>query len=51
MESPRIILLNIAHYETLLKLDIDDGKRAVVTRLLAEARKDLARTAVTAQRG
>jgi hypothetical protein len=40
-ESPSIILLNIAHYKALLKLDMDDGKRSVVERLLAQARLDL----------
>lgn len=32
-----IIKLNIAHYQALLKLDIDDEKRSAVERLLAEA--------------
>ncbi len=36
-----IIRMNIAHYEAQLKLDMDDGKRAVVTRLLAEAKENL----------
>ena len=29
-----IIRMNIAHYEAQLKLNMDDGKRSVVTRLL-----------------
>jgi hypothetical protein len=32
-----IINLNIAHYQAMLKLDIDDEKRSTVARLLAEA--------------
>ena len=41
-ERPGIIQMNIAHYEALLKLDIDGEKRSVVERLLAEARENLA---------
>ena len=41
-EDPTIIQMNIAHYEALLKLDMDDGRRSVVERLLAEAKDDLA---------
>jgi hypothetical protein len=41
-EEPAIIEMNIAHYEALLKLDLDDGKRSTVNRLLAEARERLA---------
>lgn len=37
-----IIKLNIAHYQAMLKLDIDDGKRSTVKRLLAEAKAVLA---------
>jgi hypothetical protein len=37
-----IINGNIAHYEAMLKLDIDDEKRLTVERLLAEAKADLA---------
>jgi hypothetical protein len=33
-----IINLNIAHYQAMLKLDIDDEKRPTVARLLAEAK-------------
>jgi hypothetical protein len=36
-----IINLNIAHYQAMLKLDIDDEKRSTVARLLAEAEKEL----------
>ena len=32
-----IIKLNIAHYQAMLKLDIDDEKRSTIERLLAEA--------------
>ncbi len=32
-----IIELNIAHYQAMLKLDIDDEKRSTIERLLAEA--------------
>jgi len=39
-----IIRLNIAHYEAQLKLDMDDGKRSVVSRLLAEAQENLVLT-------
>lgn len=42
MESPKIIQMNIAHYEALLKLAMDDGKRSVVERLRADARNNLA---------
>lgn len=37
-----IIKLNIAHYQAMLKLDIDDEKRSTVARLLAEAEEILA---------
>ena len=36
-ENPYIIRMNISHYRELLKLDVDDVKRATVERLLAEA--------------
>jgi hypothetical protein len=39
-----ITRLNIAHYEAQLKLDMDDGKRSVVSRLLAEAQENLVLT-------
>lgn len=38
-----IIKLNIAQYQAMLKLDIDDEKRSTVARLLAEAEQALAR--------
>jgi hypothetical protein len=41
-EDPIIIRMNIAHYGALLKLDLDDDKRSIVERLLAEAKRDLA---------
>ena len=37
-----IIKVNIAHYEAMLKLRIDDEKRSTVERLLAEAEEVLA---------
>jgi hypothetical protein len=37
-----IIKRNIAHYDALLKLDIDDEKRSMVEQLLAEAKEVLA---------
>ena len=37
-----IVKLNIAHYQAMLKLDIDDERRSVVERLLAEAKEVLA---------
>ena len=37
-----IITANIAHYQAMLKLDIDDEKRSVVVRLLARAEEVLA---------
>ena len=42
-EDPTIIQMNIANFTALLKLYIDDEKRAAVTRLLLAARNDLAR--------
>jgi hypothetical protein len=36
-----IIKLNIAHYQAMLKLGIDDEKRSVIERLLAEAEEVL----------
>ena len=41
-EEPFIIQLNIDHYQAMLKLDLDDGKRSIVERLLADAGADLA---------
>ena len=41
-ENINIIELNIARYRAMLKLDMDDGKRSIVERLLAEAKRDLA---------
>jgi len=40
-EDPFIIRMNIAHYETMLKLDIDARKRSAVQRLLRAAEADL----------
>ena len=41
-EEPTIIEVNIAHYEALLNLDLDERQRLVVRRLLAEAKGNLA---------
>ena len=40
-EVPTIIRMNIAHYNAMLKLDMNDEKRSVIEGLLAEAKKDL----------
>lgn len=40
-EEPTIIRMNIAHYGEMLKLDLDDEKRSVLERLLAEAKEHL----------
>lgn len=40
-EAPTIIQMNIAHYRAMLKLDLNDEKRSLIERLLAEAKKDL----------
>jgi hypothetical protein len=37
-----IVKLNIAHYQAMLKRDIDDEKRSTVARLLAEAEEVMA---------
>jgi hypothetical protein len=44
-----IIKTNIAHYQAMLRLDIDDEKRSAVERLLAEAKDVLATDARTQQ--
>jgi len=36
-EAPVIIRMNIAHYQTVLKLDMSDEKRSAIQRLLARA--------------
>ena len=41
-EEPVIIQMHIAHYREILKLDLDNEKRSIVERLLAEAKRDLA---------
>lgn len=40
-EDPFIIQINIAHYRAMLKLDMNDTKRSVIERLLAEAERNL----------
>ena len=49
IESPIIIQMNIARYQALLKLDLDNVKRPTVERLLAEAKAALASAAVSKQ--
>ena len=41
-ENPLIIQMNIAHYQAMLKLDMDGAKRSVIEKLLAKAKEDLA---------
>jgi hypothetical protein len=41
IEDSFFIQMNIAHYEGLLTLAVDDGQRAALTRLLAEAKEKL----------
>lgn len=48
VEEPIIIEMNISHYRAMLDLDLDDRKRALLRRLLAEAERNLAR-AITAR--
>ena len=38
-----VIEMNIAHFQAILKLDMDSAKRSVVERLLAEAKLELVR--------
>ena len=47
--DPRIIKMNIAHFEAMLMLKLESTKRSVIERLLLEAQRDLALT-VTAGR-
>jgi hypothetical protein len=41
MDHPYAIRVNIAHYRAMLQLNMDDQKRAAITRLLAEAHEAL----------
>ena len=41
MEPPTIIRMNISHYREMLKLVLDDHKRATIQRLLAQAESAL----------
>jgi hypothetical protein len=41
MEDPIFIKMSISHYGAMLKLDLDEQDRAVLTRLLAEAEQKL----------
>jgi hypothetical protein len=38
-----VMEMNIAHFEAMVKLDMDEEKRSVVEQLLANAKQDLAR--------
>jgi hypothetical protein len=40
-EEPIIIRMSIAHYGAMLKLNLGDEQRSVLTRLLAEANEHL----------
>lgn len=39
--DPFIIRTNITHYRAMLKLDMDEKKRAIIERLLAKTEEDL----------
>jgi hypothetical protein len=41
---PELVIIerNIAHYEGMLKLDLDDKERSIVERWLTEAKENLA---------
>jgi len=41
--DPIILRMNIAHYLAMLRLNLDDEERSLLTRLLAGAREDLLR--------
>ena len=45
VEKPYLIRMNIAHYKALLKLDLDESKRAAIEQLLAETEQALAAAA------
>jgi hypothetical protein len=47
--DPRIIKMNIAHFEALLMLKLVSTKRSVIEGLLVEARRDLALAAAAAR--
>jgi hypothetical protein len=42
VDESKIIRMNIAHYEAMLKLDMNNDKRSVVQRLLVQAKESLA---------
>lgn len=44
-DAPYITRLNIAHFRASLKLEMDNNKRSIIERLLAEASEALAMTA------
>jgi hypothetical protein len=46
--DPRIIKMNIAHFEAMLMLKLENTKRAAIEGLLLEARRDLPPTAAAA---
>ena len=41
MEDPEILRMNIQHYQSLLKLELEEPQRQQISRLLAEARDEL----------
>jgi hypothetical protein len=43
-EDPVILRMNIAHYQAMLRLVLDDRRREAIERLLAEAFAELALT-------
>ena len=45
-EEPVIIQMNVARYEAMLRLGLDDDKRSVLKRLLAEAKANLVRSRI-----
>jgi hypothetical protein len=47
--EPRIIKMNIAHFEAMLMLKLEDTKRSAIEGLLLEARRDLVLTAAAAR--
>ena len=47
--DPRIIKMNIAHFEAMLMLKLGDAKRSVIEGLLLEARRGLTLTAAAAR--
>ena len=46
-QDPIFIRMNIAHYQAMLTLDLDDEERSLLKRLLAEAGEDLRKAATS----